>query len=337
MKNPLKSGRGRGIVNSRRLVDHFEIKTGENKGTYVILCQKIPSKHPPINAKIIEGWREYFKNETNVSPYEEIKKRNTRLLEIAEQLRVKQFESEYQLEENKKLLQKLEKTNSGLQEFAYTISHDLKTPLTSLILWSSMASSTDDVAKKTEFIEKINLSAKRLSDTINGLIQIIDVKSSPEEVAENISIYPLVKIIISEFSLELKRIDAKLHIDTNKCQEFIYIKPFLRSILSNLLSNAIKYRSNERPLEILITTERRDGMVLLTVKDNGIGMDLSKTGGNLFKPFTRFNHQIEGRGIGLNIIKNMVKKNDGRIDVESEPEKGTSFKCYLKEYALEVN
>ncbi|MFW5831377.1 MAG: ATP-binding protein, partial [Prolixibacteraceae bacterium] len=72
---------------------------------------------------------------------------------------------------------------------------------------------------------------------------------------------------------------------------------------------------------------------LLTIKDNGTGIDMDQNGKQLFSPFQRFNKKkVKGTGIGLYIVKSIIEKNDGYIEVESTPGEGTAFYCYLKPY-----
>jgi signal transduction histidine kinase len=85
-------------------------------------------------------------------------------------------------------------------------------------------------------------------------------------------------------------------------------------------------------LNLEISSKEKKGTVILRFKDNGIGMDLLRYGNNLFKPFKRFSTKAEGKGIGLHIIKSMIEKNGGRIEVKSEINVGTEFICYLKVY-----
>lgn len=103
--------------------------------------------------------------------------------------------------------------------------------------------------------------------------------------------------------------------------------------MRNLISNAIKYRQPDRALKITITSRPVDDTcTLLTVADNGIGIDLDKHGQHLFKPFKRFDSKTEGKGIGLHVIKNMVERNGGKIEISSTPGEGVRFDVYLKEY-----
>ena len=113
----------------------------------------------------------------------------------------------------------------------------------------------------------------------------------------------------------------------SRCLKFTI--PNLRSIIYNLLSNALKYCPKSRKPEINIKTEQEDDYILLTFSDNGMGMNemqLSK----LFSMFKRFHTKVEGTGIGLYMVKRIIENNGGKIKVESEEGKGTTFKIYLK-------
>ena len=103
----------------------------------------------------------------------------------------------------------------------------------------------------------------------------------------------------------------------------------LRSIIYNLVSNSIKYRSPDRKPEILVSTKEEKGFFIISVKDNGMGI----APGNLeaiFSKYFRVQNDIEGSGVGLYLVNEIVKNAGGKITVESEPGKGTTFFVYLK-------
>jgi signal transduction histidine kinase len=118
-----------------------------------------------------------------------------------------------------------------------------------------------------------------------------------------------------------------------QAESITYIEAYLSSIMKNLLTNAVKYHASRRPLTIDIHTKKVDGVTLLTITDNGIGIDLIRNKDKVFKAFKRFTEQAHGTGVGLYIIKNIVEKNGGTIHVESQPDKGTTFKVYLQAYS----
>lgn len=102
----------------------------------------------------------------------------------------------------------------------------------------------------------------------------------------------------------------------------------LRSILYNLLSNAVKYRSLEKVPQVHIETKIENGFIVISVKDNGIGIAQNHIQ-KLFTMFKRFHTHVEGTGIGLYIIKRIVENAGGKIEVESIVNEGTTFKIYL--------
>ena len=95
----------------------------------------------------------------------------------------------------------------------------------------------------------------------------------------------------------------------------------------------MKYYDKKKQCVIDVKTEMIDGKVILTVKDNGIGIDFNKIKKkSIFEPFTRFTKKSSGRGIGLHLIKNIVEKNGGYINVESKIGEGTTFYIHLRDY-----
>lgn len=102
-------------------------------------------------------------------------------------------------------------------------------------------------------------------------------------------------------------------------------KVYFESILYNLLSNAIKSRSEERPLLIIIHTKNSIGHFQIIFSDNGIGIDLDRFSGKLFSFYQRFHTHVEGKGIGLFLIKTQVESMSGTIEIKSEVNVGTTF------------
>src|SRR5690606_19814406 len=103
----------------------------------------------------------------------------------------------------------------------------------------------------------------------------------------------------------------------------------LRSIFYNLIANSLKYRSLERRPVIEILGDEDTEHIIVTVRDNGMGMDLSM-GPSIFGMFKRLHHHVEGTGIGLYIVKKIMDNSDGKIEVESEVDKGTAFKLFFR-------
>ncbi len=106
-------------------------------------------------------------------------------------------------------------------------------------------------------------------------------------------------------------------------------KTYLTSILYNLLSNALKYSSHDQPTEITITTQLKVGAVVLTVKDNGSGIDLERYRDKIFNLNQYFHEGYDSKGVGLYLTRTQVESMGGRITVESAPGKGSTFTIYF--------
>lgn len=321
--------KGSGLRNSKKLVDLFNVNTSPS-GTTVTLGMKIPPKAVPINNIIVKGWITYFENELPVSPYEEIKRQNMQLLELTEQLRLKNLESAEQLEQIKDLNRQLSVNNQELENFAYSISHDFKGPINNLKLLMALTERSNK-EQKFERFKEFKILINRLDQMMNGLIEIIDLKNDQNILASRVAFEDILLVTLEELKLQVEETNAHIDYDFSENPTIMYHEIFLNSILLNLVSNAIKYRGSNAPL-IRIKTSKKGDYTVLSIKDNGIGMDMAQVGENLFKPFRRFHSQAEGKGIGLHIVKSMVEKNGGKIEVWSEKGKGTQFTLYLKSY-----
>ena len=111
--------------------------------------------------------------------------------------------------------------------------------------------------------------------------------------------------------------------------EITFSRRKLRSIIYNLISNAIKFKSTERQPKIVITTNKENKFIVISVKDNGIGIEESKFDA-IFSKYYRSENAIEGSGIGLYLVKEIVCNAGGKILVKSQSDKGTEFQVYLK-------
>jgi signal transduction histidine kinase len=211
-------------------------------------------------------------------------------------------------------------------------AHDLKSPVNNLGVLMQMAAEQPDPAKRQEVQRMIDISVRRLDQTINGLLEVISVEGSHSP-ARQVYFAPMLQEILAEISLPGQAHEG-IQADFSGAEHLVYVQSYLHSILKNLVTNAIKYASPSRGLRVTINTRRASGGVILTVSDNGIGIDLKANGDRIFKPFKRFTQQAHGTGVGLYIIKTLAEKNGGSIKVQSQVNVGTTFTVLLKPYPI---
>lgn len=219
-----------------------------------------------------------------------------------------------------------------IQQFPLALSHELKNSIAKIKLSVSLLEQYEVPGTVQTYLDVIHRASDKLEKTMTGLNDVIRfgytspvlTELSPENVFNDVK---------EDFADVLKEAGATVNSSFNNDIAVIrYVDVYLRSIISNVLSNAIKYAHPDRTLIIQVDGQRKEQFVYFCFKDNGSGMDMHTVREKLFHPFTRFSTKAEGSGLGLYLIKNMVERNGGRIEVESEPGNGTTFHFYLKEY-----
>lgn len=231
----------------------------------------------------------------------------------------------------KSKIDELEFLNQELDEFVNVVSHDFKTPLTSISLLAEMALKEKSPEKQLHFVSQIKQSSTKLRELLKGLATLVDTKKERVEKMEYVSFSERLDIVLSEYRALLQETGGAVHADFSHVAGMVYFKAHIDSFLSNLVTNAIKYRRPDVPLRIEVSSRKEKEYLILSVKDNGTGIDLTKNMNKLFQPFKRLTNQGTGSGLGLSIIKRMIEKDQGYLEVFSEPGQGTEFKAYLKE------
>ncbi len=229
-------------------------------------------------------------------------------------------------------LKELEKLNASHETFIYSVSHDLKAPVSNIKgLIHSLKDALNSSSKEEgdTILDLLDQSAANLGKMIDELSEISKSDGNFSNDAEKVNfneVFEEVKLTIYD-----KIIETGACIETDFTEpEISYSRKHIRSALYNLLSNAIKYRAPERTPHIYIKSEKTPGFVLLSVKDNGQGIAEDKKG-LIFTKFTRVLKNVEGTGVGLYLVAKIIDSAGGKIEVESELGKGSVFKLYFKE------
>ncbi len=219
--------------------------------------------------------------------------------------------------------------NEYLDNFVFMAAHDLRAPVANLL---SLVQLLEDASPgDTRIVSRIGTSVERLESTLSGLIKILNIQQYGHDEATTVSVEDIYHTITDRLDRQIEEASAQL-VTNFSSSAFYYIAPYLESILYNLMSNALKYRCKERPLRVEVQTRTHEDYLVITVADNGEGIDLERYQEKLFKPFERLTRQADGQGIGMHLVKTMVEKNGGYIHVESKPDQGTTFHVYLHTY-----
>ncbi|MDF3077230.1 MAG: multi-sensor signal transduction histidine kinase [Sphingobacteriaceae bacterium] len=246
------------------------------------------------------------------------------------QKKEQEIELQKTTEEREMLISELVKSNYDLQQFSYITSHNFRAPMANLIALLNLIDegSLDD--ENRNIIDMFRSSTNQLNTTINDLVEILIVKSSTNLLMSENDIEAVYEEIYSTLLFQIVETGAVINRDF-KVRNIYFHTTYLKSILMNLLTNAIRYRSPSRQLEISIRTEEDvNGNILLTVADNGLGIDLKRHGNSLFGLYQKFHSNPESVGLGLYIVKSQITALGGSISVDSEVDKGSTFSITFK-------
>jgi len=218
----------------------------------------------------------------------------------------------------------LQKVNFELDSFVYHASHDLRSPLRSILGLIDLYRLEEDVKLQEECIEKIQQSVRRLDDLVVELLSI----SRNDRVNDPHSPINLLLEVNNSIASYYNATDTRnLEISTQILQpvQLVSDPTRVRIILNNLISNAIKYRSfSKEKSQIDIYAEVTNEEAVIRIRDNGEGIEESKLP-HIFDMFYRATERSEGSGLGLYIVKKVADKLDATIDVESVELEGTTF------------
>jgi signal transduction histidine kinase len=216
--------------------------------------------------------------------------------------------------------------NKQLEQFAFIVAHNLRSPVARLLGLTNLAKLIDPHSNEVEVILlKVADSGKELDTVIHDLSNILEIRNGQDKLFERVSLTLRLASACMALKEEIDASHARITQDLSAADALYTISPYIESILYNLISNAIKYRHPDRIPVISIRTALVEGVVRLMVKDNGLGLDIQRHGAKLFHLYQRFHRDGEGRGIGLYLVKTQVEAIGAHISMQSTPQEGSEF------------
>jgi PAS domain S-box-containing protein len=229
--------------------------------------------------------------------------------------------------EREKMTTDLIQHNKNLEQFAYIISHNLRSPVANIIGLSNMIQTMPDMSEADfdRCMDGLVLSVKKLDDTIIDLNYILQMRREINEKKEVVRFSALVKDIRTSISNLIEKENITMKTSFLEVNEFFTIKSYLNSIFYNLISNSIKYRNPDKLCIIEIESKLKGNKLCLIFRDNGLGIDMGAHRDKIFGLYKKFHTHIEGKGMGLYMVKTQVEILGGTINVQSKVNEGTQF------------
>ena len=220
-------------------------------------------------------------------------------------------------------------------DFINNMTHELKTPISTISLASQMLNDSSIPSEKKNFNYISNVitdESKRLGYQVEKVLQmaIFDKGKIALKLKET-DINELAHSVFNNFIIQVQRLNGKISEELNAEKSITTVDPVhITNIISNLVDNAVKYSKDEP--EILISTMNRNGRIIIRVKDNGIGIsreDQKRIFDKFYRVPTGNIHNVKGFGLGLSYVKKIVEEHNGQVTLRSEINKGTEFEVSL--------
>ena len=221
--------------------------------------------------------------------------------------------------------------NKKLINFAHIVSHNLRSHTANFSMLLEFLANERDDSEKQNIMKMLVEASDNLLETLDNLNEVMTISSNVNIKKTPVNLKAKIDRAEKNLSAFLKNNKATL-INTIQDNVIIPVVPtYIDSILMNFITNAVKYKSSKRNPIIKLSAQRSKGYTILSIEDNGLGIDLKRYGDKLFGMYKTFHNNDDARGIGLYITKNQIEAMNGKIVVQSEVNKGSIFNIYFNE------
>jgi len=234
-------------------------------------------------------------------------------------------------EELRNLINVTSRQNKKLVDFAHIVSHNLRSHTANFSMLLELLVNEGDESEKKKIIAMLTDASDNLLETLENLNQVVDINANINQKKKLINLNAVICDIEKNLSPFLLNNNATLVNRVSNEIEINVVASYIDSILMNFIINAVKYKNPEVNPIVILSAKREGGYTILSIADNGLGINLEKYGDKLFGMYKTFHNHTEARGIGLYITKNQIDAMNGKIEVTSEVGKGTTFNIYFNE------
>lgn len=330
------------IISAVGLTNRISVLKNEKEKIQKEKIDLIESQKDTLEQKVTQRTQEVERQNSELKQYQQELLTVNELLHHRTELVEKQHDEieilnkdlekriENRTDELQSALDSLTQQNQDLEQFSYIISHNIRSPIARI-------QGLINIFNKENFNEEFNKEIFKhlehaiisLDVVIKDLTHIISIRKDLNKVKEDIN---LTELLDSElFFLHDEIVVAQAKISKNiEANTVFSIKSYVQNIIHNLISNAIKYRNPKKALQIDINIKEEQRYLIITVQDSGLGIDVEKTDMyKIFGLYQRMHIHVEGKGLGLYLVKTQVDALQGKITVESKTNEGAIFRVFL--------
>ncbi len=221
--------------------------------------------------------------------------------------------------------------NKKLINFAHIVSHNLRSHAANFSMLLEFLGKEEDVEERQKILEMLGSASENLMETLDNLNEVVAINRNIKLEKQPVNLNEKINTVVNQLNCFLTKNKAKI---INEIPETVSVKvipEYIEGILTNFITNAVKYKRTGIAPVVHLKVRHEDNYTVLSIQDNGQGIDLKKYGDKLFGMYKTFHKSKESRGIGLFITNNQIEAMNGKIVTQSEVGKGTTFNIYFNE------
>ncbi|MEO1012704.1 MAG: PAS domain-containing protein [Bacteroidota bacterium] len=221
--------------------------------------------------------------------------------------------------------------NKKLVNFAHIVSHNLRSHAANFSMLLDFLVNEEEESEKRNIIDMLLGASDNLMETLDNLNEVVAIRTNANREKEEVNLNGRIRNVLQGLTSLIIENRATIVNTVPDTLSVNGVPAYVDSILINFITNAIKYKSPDRDPVINLSATKKRGYTLVSIEDNGLGIDLKKYGDKLFGMYKTFHENKDAKGIGLYITKNQIEAMNGKVIACSEVGKGTTFKIYFDE------
>jgi len=221
--------------------------------------------------------------------------------------------------------------NKKLINFAHIISHNLRSHSANFAMLLDFLATEIDEMEKSRIMDMLTDSSKNLMNTLHNLNDIVAINTESNVIKKEVDVNKKVNGVLKKLKAQLDKNKATIISEISDDVKINVVPIYLQNILTNLISNALKYKKPGVDPIIKLSLNYVQNYTVLSIEDNGMGLDLKKYGSKLFGMYKTFHGNTDAKGLGLYITKNQIEAMQGKISATSQVGVGSTFNVYFNE------
>jgi len=227
--------------------------------------------------------------------------------------------------ERQGIIYDLEQRNRDLEQFSNVLSHNIRSPIATVLGLISLLDQETNEEDIAIALRGIDQSVKKLDDVVKDLNEILRIRNSLSNVYSRVVFKEVLDETRKTLADSIEKKNVLIECDFTAVSDLNSVPAYIKSIFYNVISNSIKYSRPGVVPHLLIRSSKSDDKVFISFKDNGMGIDLDKYNDQIFGLYKRFHPAIEGKGLGLYIVKTQATALNGNVEVKSTLGQGSEF------------